>query len=583
MFLLSPKYFLYLSAGNKDQFLINLTSNPRIDAEYLNQEQFDEICLIQPSLPICIAEKVLQKLKGLPSRKLVRSFLSETAQILKESGFTIKVKLDKFKIPELIQDKSILEIPDISPLFWGRNVLGTELPELIKSGGYDLPWDPEDWMQGLFLQNRIQREAAVTVDYLGVPYCRRCGSTEGVIEDNCMFCGNPKCFTCTHCQSMGLSKSCIPLYCQPYPDPVEINGEIHPCLDFDLTPPQQRATEALKQFYMSEQRQFLVWAVCGGGKTEVSFGIVAKALSAGGRVLFAIPRKDIVIELLPRFAKAFPEITINALYGGAGGRYNDCQLTIATTHQCLRFYQGFDLVILDEADAFPYQGSSMLQYAVQRAVKPRGKLVIMTATPDRRMIGNAFSGRIPYVSIPARYHRRPLIVPEWVKVNLKQPETGKGWEVPEKVQQILMWAQKNQRKMLVFLPTIKLIESAGNPLVKWASSQEIRGEITHSKLDNRTQVKEFLLDGKLDFVVTSTIFERGITIPALDVLVLFADYETIYDSRTLIQIAGRVGRKKEPAQVIFMSKTESKAMKDSCHWIGKMNHEGLALGYLDKN
>lgn len=95
-------------------------------------------------------------------------------------------------------------------------------------------------------------------------------------------------------------------------------------------------------------------------------------------------------------------------------------------------------------------------------------------------------------------------------------------------------------------------------------------------------MKEQLNEGQLDYVITSTIFERGITIPNLDVIVLFADYETIYDSRTLIQIAGRVGRLGEPAKVIYLAKTESRAMKESCRWIRQMNQEGIALGYVDQ-
>lgn len=45
---------------------------------------------------------------------------------------------------------------------------------------------------------------------------------------------------------------------------------------------------------------------------------------------------------------------------------------IATTHQLLKFYHAFDLLIVDEVDAFPYVDNSMLYYAVKNSVKYDG-------------------------------------------------------------------------------------------------------------------------------------------------------------------------------------------------------------------
>jgi len=357
---------------------------------------------------------------------------------------------------------------------------------------------------------------------------------------------------------MGLAKSCIPLYSTAYPDISPENGEkLEPQLDFELTPPQKKAAGELIKFLDSGEPQFLVWAVCGGGKTEVSFQAVAKVLTDGGRVLFAIPRKDVVIELLPRFQKAFPGVEIIALYGGSGGRFADATLTIATTHQCLRFYEKFDLVILDEADAFPYQGCEMLHFAVKRSIKPGRHMIIMTATPDRNLIKKAEHGKIPYVSIPARPHRKPLVVPDIVKIALNNPPNSSNfWEPPRHIERFMIEGHENKRRIMIFLPTIKMIEDIGNGLVKWGVTKGLRGACAHAKSPNREIVKNDLLTGTIDFLITSTIFERGITIPNLDVLVLFADYETIFDTRTLIQIAGRVSRKGEPAQVVFLAKSD---------------------------
>lgn len=579
--MLSPQYYVYLASGVSVPGRIEISANPRVDACLLEQWGYREMWIIKPPLPICVAERVSAMIRTYPGAFKPDKFFKIGAGLVAENSplTSREVTIRSQSISEL---KSIeFDPPNIEPLFWGRSLLGTEVIELLKNNGLS-PWDPEDWLQYLWLQRRIQREAAIGTDVLGIPVCRRCGSTSGIVAGHCVFCNSSHCLTCTHCQTMGVAKSCIPLYFHHDPLPPDASGGyIRPVFDFELTPPQQRASLALEQFIESEADSFLVWAVCGGGKTEVSFQAVAHCLSRGARVLYAIPRKEVVIELLPRFQKAFPDIEISAQYGGSGAKFTDTPLTMATTHQCLRFYRRFDLIILDEADAYPYQGSAMLQYAVKRALKENGRLIIMSATPDETLMHKAATGKIPYVSIPARHHRRPLIVPEFVKLEIKRkPSPLSTWEPPVVVQNFLRQRKVNDRKVLVFLPTIQIIDELGRDLVAWAGSEGIHGAVTHSKSGNGSEVKAALKEGRLDFLVTSTIFERGITIPNVDVMVGMADYEMIFNSRSLIQIAGRAGRLGEPATVLFAGKTMTKSMKQALQVITEMNREGFRLGFL---
>lgn len=580
--MLASQYYVYLAQGPSQPNRIEISANPRVDACLLEEWGYQEIWTIQPPLPIGAAERVLNEAKSYPAAMTPAKFLKITAQLIAENSpvKTRQVTIRRHIIPEL--KLAEFDPPPIESLFWGRSLLGTEVIELLKNSGFS-SWDPENWLQYLWLQHRIGREAAIGIDSLGIPVCRRCGSTSDITTGHCVFCNNSHCLTCNNCRTMGVAKSCVPLYFQQDPLlPVEPGSLIRPVFDFELTPPQQRASLALEQFIESEANSFLVWAVCGGGKTEVSFQAVAHSLSKGARVLYAIPRKEVVIELLPRFQKAFPDIEISAQYGGSGAKFSDTQLTMATTHQCLRFYQRFDLVILDEADAYPYQGSVMLHYAVKRALKANGRLIIMSATPDETLLQKAVAGKIPYVSIPARHHRRPLVVPEFVKLEIKRkPAPLSNWEPPVVVQNFLRQRKTEGRKVLVFLPTIQIIEELGRDLVAWAGLEGIRGAVTHSKSGNGSGVKVALMEGRLDFLVTSTIFERGITIPNVDVIVGMADCEMIFNSRSLIQIAGRAGRLGEPATVLFIGKTITKSMKQAHRVITEMNREGFRLGFLD--
>ncbi len=579
--MLSPQYFLYLAIGPAGQSKLDLTSNPRVDAGLLGSKGFLTIYLLRPPQPLWIIEIILHKLT-LESGLTPKKFAKRAIQLLKDLSPRIRFSCDSLSINDLKPDRFDPPVLELA-FFQGKCLLLTEIPELLRSCGQNLPWDPEDWMQYLACEGKVKREAAVSLDQIGFSYCRRCGSTKQINEDNCIFCGNNRCLTCLNCQSMGLAKSCLPLYSAPNTERLDCKGEIRPVLNFQLTPPQLRASQQLENFWEGGEGEFLVWAVCGAGKTEVCFGIIARALSEGARVLVAIPRKDVVQELLPRFERAFPEAAVTALYGGSGNRHLDAALTIATTHQCLRFYQNFDLIILDEGDAYPYQGSAMLQFAVRRSLKQTGKMVIMTATPDQNLIAKTTSGKMPLVTIPARPHRKPLIVPEIVKLELRSPSfPSPNWEPPAPIKRFLLEIKKNQRRGLIFLPTIKLIEEIGQYLIQWARTQKISGALIHSQVRNREVIKAEFLKGDRDFLVASTVLERGITIPDLDVLVLLADNESIFDSRTLVQIAGRVGRLGEPARVMFAAKNTTKAMGDSVRWIEKMNEEGYRLGYLDR-
>ena len=65
-------------------------------------------------------------------------------------------------------------------------------------------------------------------------------------------------------------------------------------LEYDLTPAQELASQRLVEFIHSRQQKILVWAACGAGKTEVTFAAIQTALGRGWKVLFAIPRRDVV-------------------------------------------------------------------------------------------------------------------------------------------------------------------------------------------------------------------------------------------------------------------------------------------------
>lgn len=58
----------------------------------------------------------------------------------------------------------------------------------------------------------------------------------------------------------------------------------------------------------------------------------------------------------------------------------------------------------------------------------------------------------------------------------------------------------------------------------------------------RTEKVQLMRQRKIQYLITTTILERGVTLPDIDVIILGADHPN-FTSRSLLQIAGRVGRK----------------------------------------
>ena len=79
-------------------------------------------------------------------------------------------------------------------------------------------------------------------------------------------------------------------------------------------------------------------------------------------------------------------------------------------------------------------------------------------------------------------------------------------------------------------------------------------------------------EGKYLFLVTTSVLERGITIKNLQVIVYNSSH-SIYNTETLIQISGRVGRKMDAytGEVLFFAKKPTPFMKEAVDKINEAN------------
>lgn len=534
------------------------------------------------------------------------------------------------------REPSPTALDGVASVLRGRLLTGAEVTRQVEQAGVALERPLEECLTWLVLVGRVQRFPGVYPVALGGFQCQRCGEVDQVRPWDCAACGERQCWRCEACRSMGLVSGCVFLYAADVegtagpggtgsgtvatvplgdkkesalcrgPTPGNASTALPPSLGVPapnpspvtarlpaLTTAQRRAAWALERFVREPgQREALVWAVCGAGKTEVTFIAASRVLDQGGRVLFAVPRRDVVQELGPRLAAAFPATELRVLHGGpdrvdrpglAPG-----SLTIATTHQALRFYRAFDLAILDEVDAYPYRGSPMLVRAMDRAVREGGRLIRMSATPDDGLIQAARAGKSLLVPIPARHHGHPLPVPELLidRALVPRAEGAREWRPSQLVLSLVhrSLADAPPARLLVFVPTITLAEQVGLGMAAALAGTEWHGRVdwSHSRDPGREHKRRAFARGELVLLVATTILERGITLPDVDVIVLFSDVEHIFQTAALVQMAGRVGRttQRPTGRVTFAGRRITRAMRQAVAQIEEMNRLARTMGLL---
>jgi competence protein ComFA len=308
------------------------------------------------------------------------------------------------------------------------------------------------------------------------------------------------------------------------------------------------------------------------------FPLLEHEVLEGRRVVVATPRRDVVLELLPRLRKAFPERVIVALYGGSDQRWEQGDITLATTHQLIRFREAFDLAVIDELDAFPYHNNPMLQYAAQKAVKPGGRTVFLSATPPKNLQRAADRGSLPHARVPVRFHRHPLPVP-WFLRSKPLAKSLKTGRLPRALLNKLQASLDRGAQLFVFVPRIALVEPLVRLLTGYFPERTIGG--TSSQDEERAEKVTAFRQKEIDLLVTTTILERGVTVPKTDVFVLDAD-SGLFDDAALVQMAGRAGRSKDDPKgnVIFAAAALTKSQAEAVRQIRRMNRLARLKGYL---
>ncbi|MDR2832115.1 MAG: DEAD/DEAH box helicase family protein, partial [Streptococcaceae bacterium] len=265
-------------------------------------------------------------------------------------------------------------------------------------------------------------------------------------------------YFCPYCMELGTVKSSHKFYHKK----AQLHAPLWNTLTWhgSLTKGQQMISDSVVEA-IKKTEKLLVHAVTGAGKTEMIFEGIQVALEKGLTVGIAIPRVDVCIELYPRMKEAFSTIEIGLLHGRSKEEFRDLPLIICTTHQLMRFYDYFDVLIVDEVDAFPFAYNEQLAFALKNACKKTHSLIYLTATPSQDLLKE-----MPLVTLPARFHRKLLTVPEFIWCGNWREKLLKK-KLAKSFRKVIRNCIEDDFPFLIFCPVIDLL-----PLLKEAITQK---------------------------------------------------------------------------------------------------------------
>lgn len=307
-------------------------------------------------------------------------------------------------------------------------------------------------------------------------------------------------------------------------------------MPFELTVFQKEVVEKLGKELKSD---VFLEAVCGAGKTEMCIPLLVYSLNKGLSCAWTVPRREIVLELSARLKKYLPGLKIVSVCQGHTDEVEG-DLIIATTHQLYRYKDYFDLLILDEPDAFPYAGDDMLSNFLHSSLKKDGKLIYLSATKDNIMKQKIIEQKVQHIQLPIRPNLKLLPVPFW------------RLSVFHWLFFIRDIIKHKEEQSLIFVPTKKMAKR----LSKIMNSPYITSETVEKE-----QILTEFRSKKFKILITTTVLERGVTFEEIYSFVVCADH-SVFNDASLVQIAGRVQRgiKASKGECFFYSKEKSLAI-----------------------
>ena len=173
--------------------------------------------------------------------------------------------------------------------------------------------------------------------------------------------------------------------------------------------------------------------------------------------------------------------------------------------------------------------------------------------------------KMELVCLFERPHKHPLIVPKVIQVSIFIQVLI--------VIYLCMKFQSQGKQTLVFVP-----RKSDGKWLKMILNIFVKTDFIHSSTKDKDRILDDFRNKKMNALVCTTLLERGITIPSVQVIVFKGDH-SVYTTASLIQIFGRIGRSfKDPeGKGVCLCQASNKSIENCVSQICKMNDTVCAV------
>ena len=164
-----------------------------------------------------------------------------------------------------------------------------------------------------------------------------------------------------------------------------------------------------------------------------------------------------------------------------------------------------------------------------------------------------------------------MIVPQKVWLADFQKYLAKK-KLPPKLKKYIERQRKTGFPLLIFTSEIKRGQEFAQILEKVFPAERVG--FVASTTEDRLEIVEEFRKREITILVTTTILERGVTFPCVDVFVLEANHR-LFSRSALVQISGRVGRSMErpTGDLFFFHDGTTRSIEKAIREIKLMNKE----------
>jgi ATP-dependent DNA helicase RecG len=322
-------------------------------------------------------------------------------------------------------------------------------------------------------------------------------------------------------------------------------------LPFDLTAAQRRALDDISaDMARPEQMNRLLMGDVGSGKTVVALWAALKAVEQGYQAAVMAPTELLAEQHHATFRRLCASLGVHGgllcgnlpaarrrevltwLRSGTAGVVFGTHALIQKSVEIPRL----GLAVIDEQHRF-----GVFDRVRLRALGPQSDMLLLSATPIPRSLARVLLSNLEVTMLDERPAGRPPVTTHLIQEGALAPvwrtvraEAAKG----NRVYCILPLIESEKQQELA-------VTSAVSELQRTALAG-LRVGVMHGRLSGaeKDQVMRAFRDGTLQVLVSTTVIEVGIDVPAATTMVIMAAHR--YGLAQLHQLRGRIGRGTEP-------------------------------------